>query len=160
MDETTTGVRKTVITIVAIVLIVLIITAAVATSPRKKAIAVTAASNQAANATPSTPAATGSTSDYKDGSYSATGSYESPGGTQQITVDVTLHNDIITNTSASPGAQDPTSESYESAFIDSYESLVIGKNINSVSALRMSGASLTLQGFDDAITQIENQARS
>lgn len=159
MDEPTTGVRKTVITIVAVVLIVLIITAAVATSPRKKVIAVTATNSQT-NTSPSTPAAAGSTSDYKDGTYSATGSYESPGGTQQITVDITLHNDIITNTAASPGAQDPTSESYESAFIASYKSLVVGKNINSVSALRMSGASLTLQGFDDAITQIENQARS
>lgn len=169
MEETKDH-RKAIVTFLAVVIIAIIVVAAVAASPKKKAAdtsstqAVSSTTNN--SATPSTPntstpstSSTGDTS-FKDGSYSATGSYESPGGNENITVHVTLKNGVIAATSADSGAQDPDASSYQAAFISNYKSLVVGKRIADVSLSRVSGSSLTSQGFNDAIQQIENQAKA
>ena len=101
-----------------------------------------------------------STSVYKDGTYTATGSYMSPGGQDQITITLTLANDIITDTSAVSGANDGTSNRYQNRFISGYKQYVVGKNIASVNLTRVSGSSLTSKGFSDALKQIETQAKA
>ncbi len=121
--------------------------------------------------TPVTPAPTVSTlppatvpkqtaSVYKDGTYSATGSYMSPGGEDQIMVTLTLTNDVITSVSVTPAAGDRTSERYQNYFISGYKQYVIGYNIASVNLTYVSGSSLTPIGFDDALSQIEAQAKA
>lgn len=97
---------------------------------------------------------------YKDGTYSATGSYMSPGGLDHFGVTLTLKNDVVTDISATPGAGDKTSEKYQAKFISGYKALVIGKNINEVNLTKVSGSSLTPKGFNDAIAQIKVQAKS
>lgn len=97
---------------------------------------------------------------YNDGTYSATGSYMSPGGRDQITITLTIKNDIITDTSASSGAGDRTSERYEDKFINNYKQYVVGKNIAQVYLTRVSGSSLTPKGFNDALAQIKSQAKA
>lgn len=99
------------------------------------------------------------TSDYKDGSYTATGSYNSPGGTEKITIAVTLKDGVITDTSAISGATDSEGKEYQGQFIAGYKSQVVGKSIGSVSLSRVSGSSLTSQGFNDAIDTIKSQAK-
>lgn len=97
---------------------------------------------------------------YKNGSYTATGSYMSPGGQEQITVSLTLAKDIITDVSVTPGAYDHTSARYQDKFISGYKQYVVGKNIADVSLTIVSGASLTPEGFNDALNQIKAQAQA
>lgn len=99
------------------------------------------------------------TTSFKDGSYTATGDYESPGGDESITVSVTLKGGVITATSAQSGANDPTADMFQNDFIQGYKSLVVGQPISSVNLSKISGSSLTSQGFNDAITKIENEAK-
>src|ERR1700722_17691610 len=61
---------------------------------------------QATKSTVAKPAATTAADTYKNGTYSATGSYDSPGGTESITVSVTVQNGVVTATSATSGATD------------------------------------------------------
>jgi len=96
---------------------------------------------------------------YRDGTYTAIGSYDSPGGTERLTVEVTLQDGVITSTSAQPGASDSESATFEAQFISGYKQLIIGKNIADVSLSRVSGSSLTSQGFNDALEQIKKQAQ-
>jgi uncharacterized protein with FMN-binding domain len=97
---------------------------------------------------------------YKDGTYSATGSYMSPGGYDQIAVTLTLKNDLIISVSATPEAGDNTSAKYQNKFISGYQQYVVGKNIANVNLTAVSGSSLTPKGFDDALAQIKSQAKA
>jgi uncharacterized protein with FMN-binding domain len=100
------------------------------------------------------------TSVYKDGTYTATGSYMSPGGPDQVGVTLTLANDVITSISVTPGAGDNESARYQNRFISGYKPLVIGKNIATVNLSRVSGSSLTSRGFNAALAKIETQAKA
>ncbi len=99
-------------------------------------------------------------STYKDGTYTATGSYRSPGGQDQIQITVALKNDIITSVSAVPMAGDRESKEYQAKFISGYQSVVVGKDISTLKLGAVSGSSLTPIGFNDAITQIKTQAQA
>ncbi|HLZ14986.1 MAG TPA: hypothetical protein VKQ34_03255 [Candidatus Saccharimonadales bacterium] len=108
---------------------------------------------------PTAPAATPAGT-YKDGTYSATGTYDSPGGTENIKVSVTLQNDVITATSAQNRANDPDGREFEDAFIMEYKQFVVGKDISSLQLDNVAGSSLTTQGFNDALDQIKAQAKA
>ena len=97
---------------------------------------------------------------YKDGTYSATGSYMSPGGVDQLGVSLTLSNDVITDVSVTPEAQDNTSLRYENIFAANYKQYVVGKDISTVYFNKVSGSSLTPTGFNNALSQIEAQAKA
>lgn len=97
---------------------------------------------------------------YKDGTYSATGSYMSPGGPDKIGVSVTLVHDIITDVSVTPMPGDPRSAGFQDMFASAYKSFVVGKNINDVHLTKVSGSSLTGAGFNDALAQIKAQAKA
>lgn len=97
---------------------------------------------------------------YKNGTYSATGSYMSPGGYDEIGVTVTLKDDVITSVSAVNMAGDNTSSRYEDRFISGMNQYVVGQNIKDVYLTKISGASLTPKGFNDAINQIKVQAKA
>jgi uncharacterized protein with FMN-binding domain len=99
-------------------------------------------------------------SSYKDGSYSATGTYFSPGGQEALKVSVTLKSDVVTATSIESGANDPTATSYQASFIGGYKNFVVGKRIDALKLTNVSGSSLTSQGFNNAIKQIEKQAQA
>ncbi len=101
-------------------------------------------------------------SKYKDGTYTAAGNYESPGGSELIQVSVTLKNDVITD--ATVVANMPsggTARRFQSMFVQNFKQYVIGKNIDQVATLgRVAGSSLTPMGWDDAIAQIQDAARA
>ncbi len=99
-------------------------------------------------------------SEFKDGTYTATGSYMSPGGLDHIAVTLTLKSDIITDVSVTPKPGDGTSAKYQGIFAANYKQYVIGKDISSVKLDKVSGSSLTGKGFNDAVTQIEAQAKA
>jgi uncharacterized protein with FMN-binding domain len=114
----------------------------------------TAASTAASPA--ASPAAANAT--YKDGSYSADGSYQSPAGTGLITVKLTLKDGVVTAITSDGHASDPTAKSYQKQFDDGIAGKVVGQKIDSLNVTKVSGSSLTSGGFDDAIKKIETAA--
>lgn len=101
-----------------------------------------------------------SNSTYKDGTYSATGSYQSPGGGEKITVSITLKDDTVTASTVSQKANNPDGEEYQSEFARNYKSQVVGKKLSAIKLSRVSGSSLTSQGFNAALEQIRTKAQS
>ena len=104
--------------------------------------------------------ATAATSPYKDGTYTATGSYISPGGPDKIGVTLTLADGIVTEASVTPEPGDGQSSRYQAKFASGYKALVVGQNISTLHLTRVSGSSLTPIGFDDALSQIKAQAQA
>ena len=100
----------------------------------------------------------GNTSGYKDGTYTATGDYESPTQAEQITITVTLKKGVITDTSATNDAPDKVGQKFQNQFISGYKQQVVGKKVNEVNLSRVSGSSLTPAGFNDALSKIKTQA--
>ncbi len=100
------------------------------------------------------------TATYKDGSYSAVGSYVSPGGEETIKVDLTLKDNVVTSVKTTAQATKPESKRWQQTFISGYESMVVGKKIEEVSLTKVSGSSLTPKGFMDALAKIETQAKA
>lgn len=100
------------------------------------------------------------TSDYKDGTYTAVGSYRSPAGPETITVTTTVKNDVITGVSVVPHATHQTSIRLQGLFIGGYQQYVVGKDIDSVKLGAVSGSSLTPIGFNDALAKIKAKAKA
>ena len=99
-------------------------------------------------------------SDYKDGTYSATGSYLSPGGRESVALTVTIKDGVITDTTFEADASAADSRQYQAQFADNYKALVVGKKINGLSLSRVAGSSLTSNGFNDALDEIRDDARA
>jgi len=99
------------------------------------------------------------TTDYRNGSYSTQSSFRTPDGTYQISVNLTIANDKITNSSVSfdaKGARDGYSKRFSSA----YQSSIIGQDLGTASLSRVGGASLTTRAFNNALSGIRSQATS
>ena len=98
---------------------------------------------------------------YKEGSYDASGNYQSPGGNQQIKISIKLDSDgTIKDTSAVGDDKSTDSKFYQSSFITNYKEKVVGKNINEVKLDRVGNSSLTSEGFNKALEDIKNQAKA
>lgn len=119
--------------------------------------AATLAAEPAPAAAESTPA---SSTIYKDGTYTATQKYSTPEDTESIRVTVTVKSDVITEVSASPSALSRDSKEYANAFVNNYKTYVVGKSLKGLKLNRVSGASLTTQGFNNAIITIQSQAQA
>ncbi|MGB4758809.1 MAG: hypothetical protein WBP26_02015 [Candidatus Saccharimonadales bacterium] len=117
-------------------------------------------SNQEATITDPSATATEETasSTYQDGTYSASGTYSTPGGQESVIVSVTLKDNVVTATSATGSGKDRDSRQYQSRFINGYKTLVVGKKISDIQLSQVSGSSLTSSGFNKALDQIEQQA--
>lgn len=111
-------------------------------------------------ATSQTPAAsTGAkTGNYKDGTYSADGAYQSPGGQQIVSVSLTLNGGKVTNSTVVGKADGGVAQFYQNSFVGSYKKSVIGKAIDSIHVSRVAGSSLTSNGFNNALKKIKQQA--
>lgn len=99
-------------------------------------------------------------SDYKDGTYSATGAYLSPGGRESVELTVTIKDGVITDTTLKTEGATLESEEHQELFADHYKELVVGKKINGLSLSRVAGSSLTSNGFNDALDDIREDARA
>lgn len=96
---------------------------------------------------------------YKNGTYTASGTYNTPESVESISVTVTLKDDVVSEVSATTDPQSSESREYQQDFLSGYKSLVVGKKIDSISLSRVSGSSLTSRGFNNAIRQIESDAK-
>lgn len=97
-------------------------------------------------------------SPYKDGRYTAMGTYSIPGGTEEVEVTVELQQGIIRNSSVKIKAKAPQSKQFQDKFISGFASQVIGKKIDDLNLKHVSGSSLTPKGFNDAISKIKVEA--
>jgi uncharacterized protein with FMN-binding domain len=106
---------------------------------------------------PSTDA--GATGAYTDGTYEASGDYTDGGGqTETVDVSITLAGDVITAVEVTGDAKSPTSERYQSEFIDGIADVVVGKSIDEISVDKVAGSSLTSGGFNEAVEEIKADA--
>lgn len=121
----------------------------VAMAPEKKVAAATVA-----------PSPSKAMAMYKDGTYSAEGDYVTHVGPKHIKVTITLANDIITAATVVNEADDAMSVHYQDSFISGYKPLVIGKDITKVHLTKVALSSLTPNGFNSALQNIEQQAKS
>jgi hypothetical protein len=97
---------------------------------------------------------------YKAGTYTATGSYRTPESFESITVSLAVAGDgTITDSSVQQTASNSESEQYQAAFRNNYKQYVVGKKLSDVNLGYVSGSSLTSNGFDEALGQIQSQAK-
>ena len=108
--------------------------------------------------TPTTPTPTTS-SIYKNGTYSSIGDYFSPGGDEQIGLQVTVEDDVIIDVKVESKATRPNAIKFQGIFISNFKPFVIGKKINDVHLSKVSGSSLTPGGFNDALAKIKAEAK-
>lgn len=108
----------------------------------------------------SSSAAEESASGYQDGTYEASGSYVSPGGTESVSVELTLSDGVVTAITVTPGAKHPTSQQYQQAFASGIADEVVGVSIDELDVDAVSGSSLTSGGFNQAVEQIKQDARA
>ncbi|PZU49726.1 MAG: hypothetical protein DI566_01245 [Microbacterium sp.] len=118
----------------------------------------TPASTPAATETDAATGDAAATSTYADGTYTAEGSYQTPESVETITVTVTLESDVITSVEVTGNPQKSESKQYQSEFIGGIADVVVGKDIDEISVSRVSGSSLTSNGFNAAIEEIKTEA--
>lgn len=97
---------------------------------------------------------------YKNGTYSVTGEYLSPGGQRTIDVELTLIDGNITEIEVTPTATDATSQRFQGEFAEGYKPMVMGKSIDEIELTKVSGSSLTPKGFQDALEKIKAEAKA
>jgi uncharacterized protein with FMN-binding domain len=106
--------------------------------------------------------ATASLSGYKDGTYSAEGSYDTPEGGrgEKLTVTLVIKDGVVTDSTLLQTAADQKSVLYQEVFASGYKEFVTGKKISDVHIDVVSGSSLTGKGFNEAVAKIATQAKA
>ena len=118
------------------------------------------AADEGASASGSVVSAAEPSSTWTDGTYSADGSYVSPGGTESVGVELTIADGVVTAVTVTPEADDATSAQYQQQFASGNSDEVVGVALDQLHVDKVAGSSLTSGGFEDAVTQIEEQARA
>lgn len=161
--ESSNSPNKVVIGIVVVALIAIAATAVIvlgANNPSQDTTTTTTTSTSPGVSPTASTSATSSSTAFKDGTYTADGPYQTPGGRESIGVSVTLSGGVITGASVEQKAMAGEAEEYQSKFASAFKSQVVGKKISEVSLSRVAGSSLTPNGFNSAISDIENQAKA
>ena len=101
------------------------------------------------------------TNDYVNGTYSASKTYSVPQGhTEDISVTLTIKDDIITGFSVNTVATNQKSQQYQAGFDSNIEQSIDGTDLDEADVSRLGGASLTSNAFNDILDAIRNQAQS
>jgi hypothetical protein len=95
---------------------------------------------------------------YKDGTYSADGSYSSPDGEEEIGVTVTVKSGVITAVSIKSVESNGEGAQYQAMFASGISSVVVGKELGSLEVAAVAGSSLTSNGFNAALDTIRSEA--
>lgn len=89
-----------------------------------------------------------------DGTYRGSGSYETPGGPQQIDVTVVLRDGVVTDLQVDPAARNTTSRRFQERFASEVVPRVVGRPLDEVDVDRLAGSSSTGAGFMAALDQV------
>lgn len=101
-------------------------------------------------------AATGG--EYKDGTYEAEGSYQTPETVETISVSLTIADGVVESVEVTGDPKARETEQYQGQFIDGISEEVVGKSLDDISVSRVAGSSLTSGGFNEAVASIKEQA--
>jgi uncharacterized protein with FMN-binding domain len=105
-----------------------------------------------------TPPAPTPATKYKNGIYSQTASYYAPSGQESFGLSVTIKNDKVVAATFTPMAHNRTSQRYQDSFNQGFSQQVVGMSLDSISLDVVNGASLTTQGFNDALAHLKTKA--
>jgi len=113
-----------------------------------------------ASSEPTTPTEsdTGATGGYADGSYTETGQYQSPNGTETVDVTLTLADGVVTAVEIGTHPSNPNTEHYQGEFAGGISAEIVGKSIDDISVTKVAGSSLTSGGFMQALEAIKADA--
>lgn len=103
-------------------------------------------------------ASSGTTGEYRDGTYTAEGSYQTPETVETISVTLTLADGVVTDVEVTGDPQAPETEQYQGEFIDGIAEEVEGVPLDELNVSRVAGSSLTSGGFNQAVEAIKEQA--
>jgi uncharacterized protein with FMN-binding domain len=117
-------------------------------------------SSAAASASAGSGAGTASGGVYKDGTYTAQGSYQTPETVEKISVSVTVHADTVTAVDVTGDPLASETKHYQAQFIGGISAQVVGKKLDDIAVTRVSGSSLTSKGFTQALDKIRAEAKS
>jgi uncharacterized protein with FMN-binding domain len=118
-------------------------------------------SDGSANGTSASAGSTagGGTGSYKDGTYSADGTYVSPNGTERVGVQLTLASGTVTDVQITQHPSNPNTRKFQGEFAGGIAAQVVGRNIDELKVSKVAGSSLTSGGFNQALEQIKSEAR-
>ena len=95
---------------------------------------------------------------YADGTYTESGSYQAPSGTESVSVTITLATNTVTAVSVVGNGQDSNTQVYQEMFASGIGAEVVGKNIDDLRVAKVAGSSLTSGGFNEALAAIKADA--
>ena len=99
-----------------------------------------------------------STGGFADGSYTAEGSYSTPGGQESISVDLSVADGVVTDVTVTPEATGGNAARFQDEFASGIADEVVGQELAGLSVDKVSGSSLTGDGFNAALDQIRADA--
>jgi hypothetical protein len=118
-----------------------------------------ASADASATSIVSPSAALAQTGAYKDGAYSADGTYTSPNGQETVGVQLTLSSGSVSDASITVHASNPMSKKFQEEFAGGIKAAVVGKKLDELNVSKVSGSSLTGGGFNQALEAIKTQAK-
>lgn len=95
---------------------------------------------------------------YADGTYTASGNYQTPESIEHVSVTVTLAGGVVTAVEVVGDPQTGDSVKFQGMFIGGIADAVVGKQLDEISVRRVSGSSLTSGGFTQALETIKELA--
>ena len=116
-----------------------------------------------ATGTPETsaaPSAAAGNASYKDGTYSADGTYVSPNGNETVGVTLTLAGGFVSDVQITQHPSNPNTRKFQGEFAGGIQSQIVGKNLNEIKVSKVAGSSLTSGGFNQAVEKIKSEARA
>jgi len=96
--------------------------------------------------------------DYTDGTYTAEGSYSTPGGQESISVELTVTGDVVSDVTVTPEATGGNAARFQKEFASAVADEVVGEELSGLAVDKVSGSSLTGDGFNAALDQIRADA--
>ncbi len=96
---------------------------------------------------------------YEDGTYTETGSYQSPAGPEEVGVTITLEADVVTAVEVEPMPDNPTTTMYQERFAGGISDAIVGRKLDDLAVDKVAGSSLTSGGFNEATDKIKSDAR-
>ncbi len=96
---------------------------------------------------------------YKDGTYSADGTYTSPNGQETVGVELTLAADKVSAVNITVHPSNPNTKKFQGEFASGIAAQIVGKDVDELKVSKVAGSSLTSGGFNDALEQIKSKAK-
>ncbi len=97
---------------------------------------------------------------YKDGTYKGVGHYISPAQEEVVDISVTLKDGVVTDATFDGKATNETSVMMQELFSAGFKDQVVGKPVDQIDLTVVNGASLTPQGFMDALQKVKEEAKA